>query len=256
MEFYEIIKRVARQISDVRMGISTGGSSTTLVDTELSAPNDYYNGGLIFMDQSTPIIKKVLDWDSSTFTFTFSTVSPALTSGIAYSVMNENYPLDVLKMAINQALVADIGLIMGIDETLTPVDGQERYILPEGVYDLKRVEIGTEDEGWKVNYSWREELGELRFMNDKPQEGTTIRVHYVHSHDELIDLDDVLDSQIPADLIIHAACARAIQWRREKVQDNEPALKDKLAYHETRFMFAKSRVGIRLLNRDPIHSRL
>lgn len=255
MTFYELIRSVAKQLMEARSSAATGGSTTTLVDALLDAPNDYYNGGLLFVDHATPVINKITDWASATFTFTFAT-STAVTATTKYTVVNERFPLDVIKNAINQCLVEDVGAIMMVDESIVAEDDTERYALPDGVYDVRRVEIGTEDETWNVNYCWQEELGELRFLNDKPSEGETIRVHYVATHEELIDLDDVLDDRLNVDMIVHAACVHALQWRITKVRENEPGLKDKLAFHELKAAFAKSRMGNRLLNRDPIHSRL
>lgn len=255
MTFYELIRSVAKQLMEARAGIATGGSTTTLIDTNLDAPNDYYNGGLLFVDHTVPVINKITDWASATFTFTFPT-STAVAAGIKYTVVNERFPLDVIKNAINQCLIEDVGMIMMVDETITAVDDQEMYTLPANVSDVRRVEIGTEDETWKTNYCWQEELGKLRFLNDKPATGDTIRVHYATSHAELIDLDDTLDDRLNIDMIIHAACIHALQWRITKVRENEPGLKDKLAFHEMKAAFAKSRMGSWLLNRDPIHSRL
>ena len=253
--FYDVIKKVVQQIADARIGVSTDGSTTTLVDTNLDAPNDYYNKGIILLDQPIPTVRKVTDWDSTTFTFTFPSISNAIVAGVNYSVVNERFPLDVLKMAVNHALIDDIGLIMGIDETLTGIADVERYALLDGVYDVRRVEIGEEDEDWKVNYQWIEELGELRFLGNKPEDGKTIRLHYAHTHEELIDLDDEIDPQIPIDLIVHAACVYCLQWRLIHVRENEPGLPDKLSFHESRAMMARSRNKVRLLNRDPILAR-
>ena len=254
MTFYELIRSVAKQLMEARSSAATGGSTTTLIDTNLDAPNDFYNGGLLFIDHTVPVINKITDWASATFTFTFAT-STAVTAATKYTVVDERFPLDVIKNSINQCLVEDVGAIMMVNEALVAVDDQEKYTLPADVYDVRRVEIGTLNESWKTNYCWQEELGELRFLDDKPATGDTIRVHYAASHAELIDLDDVLDDRLNVDMIVHAACVYSLQWRITKVRENEPGLKDKLAFHELKAAFAKSRMGNRLLNRDPIHSR-
>jgi len=252
--FYDVIKRVARQIADARTGVATGGSTTTLIDTLMDGPDEYYNNGLLFIDHTVPVIVKVTDYDLATHTFTFAT-STVVAAGKKYTVIDERFPLDVLKQAINQALVEDIGQIMGIDESLVPAEGQERYALPADVYDIRRVEIGEEDSSWDINYAWSEELGELRFQGNLPSVDQTIRVHYVHTHEEMIDLDDVIDDQVPLDLLIHAASVYALQWRMVKVRENEPGLKDKFLFNETRAIIARSKGKKQLLNRDPILSR-
>lgn len=254
--FYDVIKRVAKQVMDARTGTATGGSTTTLIDTARDEPDDFFNKGLLLIDHATPVIVKVTDFVQSTGTFTFAT-STAVTAATKYTAVDERIPLDVIKTAINQALIEDIGQIMGVDESLVAADDTERYTLPESVYDVRRVEIGEEDEDWDINYAWTEELGELRFTdsNSRPATGDTIRLHYVHTHDELIDLDDVLDDQVNLDLIVHAACVYCLQWRLVHVRENEPSLPDKLSFHESRTMIARSRSKVRLLNRDPILAR-
>ena len=254
MNYYELIRSVARQLMQSRKSAATGGSTTTLVDSNLDAPNDFYNGGLLFIDQTIPVIKKITDWNSTTFTFTFAT-GTAVAASTVYTVVDERYPLDVIKNSINQALIEDVGAIMLYDESLTPVDEQERYDLPGGVVDVRRIEIGTEDEGWNINYQWKIEGGQIRFYDNLPTEEDTIRIHYVSQHPELEDLDDDLDNSLNVDMIIHAACVYAINWRITKVREGEPELRDKLSYHETKAMFAKSRMGNRLLNPDPFHTR-
>ena len=252
--FYDVLKRVARQIADARAGVATGGSTTTLIDTLMDEPDDFYDGGLLFIDHTVPVIVKVTDYDLATTTFTFAT-STAVVATKKYTVIDETFPLDVIKQAVNQALIEDVGQIMAVDETLTGVEGQERYALPDGVYDVRRVEIGEEDDEWQINYHWTEEIAELRFIKDLPSADQTIRVHYVHTHDELIDLDDVVDDQVSLDLLVHAASAYCMQWRYAKTKENDPGIKDKMTFHESRAMIARSRKPIKLLNRDPHFAR-
>jgi len=138
--FYDLIKDLANHVGDVRNSLATGGSTTTLVDTTLIEPNDYYNGGTLLIDQATPVAVRITDFASTTGTFTFSAITTAVVSDIGYTAVHSRFPLDVLKRSINMAL-ADIGDVMAVDETLTLVADQERYTLPTGVTeDIRRVE--------------------------------------------------------------------------------------------------------------------
>ena len=58
-------------------------------------------------------------------------------------------------------------------------------------------------------------------MTNRPKD-ETIRVHYVATHEELIDLDDVLDDRLNVDMIVHAACVHALQWRITKYVRTKP----------------------------------
>jgi hypothetical protein len=62
-------------------GIATSGNTVTLVDTARNEPDDYWNGGKIFIyplvDTGNVVERLITDWVKSTGTFTFT---PAVTS--------------------------------------------------------------------------------------------------------------------------------------------------------------------------------
>lgn len=251
--FYEALAEVAKSLTDMRTGTATGGNTTTLIDTGLSEPNDYFNFGSLFIEQTVPVIRQITDWNSTTCTFTFAALSGAVVAGTPYAAIDEKYPLDVLKNAVNTALRVDAGKIMVYDETLTAVDDQERYDLPAGVSDIRRVEIGTEDDTWENNHYWVEEAGVLRFYGGLPSEDDTIRLHYVSNHAALADLDDEVNAQIPWELVINSAIVHALMWRQNRADGNEKELREKVEYYKNEAYAFKNTA--RLLPKDPRYPR-
>ena len=119
--FYDALVEVAQQLASLRTGTATGGSTTTLIDTNLVDEDGFFDDGFIFIDQATPVIAQITSFAADTFTFTFPAISSAVVAGVTYSAMDDKYPLDVLKRAVNQCLRHEIGQIMQVVESLTAV---------------------------------------------------------------------------------------------------------------------------------------
>ena len=254
--FYDLIKELAYHVGDMRQGVSTGGSTTTLVDTSLNEANEYYNKGTLLIDQATPAIVYVNTYASATTTFTFATLATAVAAGVGYTAIRSWFPLDVLKRSINLAIL-ESELIMKHDDSITLVADQERYALPAGVTDVRRVEIGTENgDDWQVHYNWRVESGELRFTAWVPSDSTqTVRLHYTGRQAQLSALTDTLDEQVSRHRLMLAACKHALIWRNQKTKGDEPELAALLNYYLSEDAKAKNERVSPLLPRDPIYAR-
>lgn len=255
--FYDLIKELAYNIGDTREGTATGGTTTTLIDTTLGEANDYYNKGTLLIEQATPVIVKVTDYASATTTFTFGAIDTAVAAGIAYTAIHMRWPLDVLRRAINLALL-EHGKVMDIDESLTIVADQERYTKPGTVTDdIRRIELGDEDEdNWEIHYGWRVEDGEIRFLGWNPTDTTkTARIHYVKQHAALDALTDTLDEQVNREALMVSACKHALKWRNAKVGKDEPGITELLNYYLSLDAQYRNKRTSELLNRDPILAR-
>ena len=255
--FYDLIKDLANHIADVRSSTAESGTTATLVDSLLLEPNDYYNNGTLLIDQATPLAVRITDYASATGTFTFPTINTAIVAGVGYTAIHAKFPLDVLKRSINAALL-ESELIMAVDETLALVAGQERYALPTGVTpDVRRVEIGTEDEdNWEVHYAWKVEGGELRFIGWVPEDASkTCRIHYTKRHDELTNLTDTLDENVNRNRLIVTACKHTLIWRNYKVGKDEPNTTELLNFYMQQAERVKNQRTSHLLERDPLLAR-
>lgn len=254
--FYDLIKELANRVGNVRTSVATGGSTTTLIDTTLMAADDQYKGGTLLIDQATPVTPRVSSYIASSGTFSFAAIATAVTVGTGYTAISQKYPLDVLKRSINQAIL-ESELIMSQDETLIIVADQERYTLPTGVFDIRRIELGTEGDGeWPIHYYWRVEDGEIRFLANAPSDTSlTCRIHYAARHAQLSALADTLSDKVNRDSLMVAACKHALLWRNYYVGRDESNTTELLNFYLNE---DKAKHGIRvseLLPRDPILAR-
>lgn len=254
MTLFEIMREVIRNLQMVREGTATGGTTTTLIDTNLSDPDDYYNGGVLFIDLASPTVVQITDWALLTKTFTIPTVAE-VTSGKTFTVANERFPIDVLKNVVNRALRNEIGKIGKMDTSLTIVQDQKEYTLPSGVSDVRRVEYGDADSGYKVHYGWKEEYGKIRFLSSYPSTGN-LRLHYGFTHVALSAYSDLIDDMVDREYLITAATYLALSWRKLKVGDNEPENNDLFNLYAAELARMRAIHRSKLLTRDPIHARL
>lgn len=254
MILLDVMREVLRNLSDVREGLATGGTTTTLIDTNLNEPNDFFNGGVIFIDFATPQVAQITDWNSTTFTFTIPTM-PAATSGKYYTAAPKRFTIDVLKNSVNRALNQEIGKVMLLDETITVVQDQLEYTLPDGVRDIRRVEYGNETDGFKKHLHWREDYGILIFLTKPPSEGY-LRIHYASKHPDLIYYDDEIHESIDREYLVIAATYMAAIWRNLRAGNDEKINKDMVDMYGAELARMRVTHDTILLNRDPLLSRL
>lgn len=84
------------------------GTTTTLVDTGIKQPNDWWNGGaiLILTGANAGQVRWITDWAQATSTFTLDRAcAAAVASGVQYEVHRIAHPHDK-NNAINEAIRA------------------------------------------------------------------------------------------------------------------------------------------------------
>ena len=226
---------------------ATGGATTTLIDTGFPwyitvgatnslPPDDYYNGGTLFFKSHThPTLSKttaiVTDWVSATTTFTYVAVSDAPHAGDTYAVVPRDYPRNVLRRCVNQAL-ADIGGELLYNVATTTVSDQMSFDLPSGVYNVKTIEIAcssTSPYGYIEHHHWHEVNDDIYF-DEGTQPGVTgniIRIGYQVPLSELTADTSALPDQYNMDMVVWTAAVHALRWKMGMTHDDEPWLKEK-----------------------------
>ena len=230
--------KVAECLKGLRYSRSTAaGTTTTLVDTGLDEPDDFFNKGTIFFLSGTLAYGTavITDYDNATGTITFSAQTNAPGTGVYYAVFDANYPRELLVAAINGAL-SELGPYPEIYENASfiTVANQESYTLPAGVYNIKKVFIATSTVapyGWTENNGWLEHDGALYFdMSTPTTSDYLIRLYYERPHDTVIDDNDVISHAINPDLLSWTAAYRAILTRMGIAENSEPFTKELLPY--------------------------
>lgn len=262
---------IARLINNVVEGTATGGSTTTLIDTgfpyrpNLSAPpDDFYNQGTIWFLSGTSIIGTtaiITDWAQSTTTFTFATLA-ATASGARYAVCDRTYPRYVLRQAVNSVL-AEIGGEDAENTSLTTVADQMTYDLPNGVYNVIRVEIAT---SLSAPYGyveiptnkWREMNDDIVFEDfyQPTATGYTIRLTYRVPLSELTSDTGAIPDLYNSDWLRWAGAAYCIGWRIGQLRTDDPLLVQELQRAEAKAaqMAARHAPGLRRIERSPATS--
>lgn len=193
---FQVLLDVARTCGVLVSGTATGGSTTTLVDSNRLEQDDYFKGGTLFFRSGTGLINttaKPTAYTGSSGTFTFATQT-APSAGVLYSASNQSR--DTLVQAVNLALT-HMGVYTAIDTSLALVNGSLAYTLPDGVSNVVRVEAPVlydtinNNLAYAKMYQWEEDRGTLRLKYPiTGAYGEDLRIYYNTYHPEVLDDDD------------------------------------------------------------------
>ena len=208
---FDALYDVARILGGVRTGVATGGSATTLIDTNNRREQpDFWTGGTVFIKSGTYISKTraVKSYIPNTLTFQ-STLAGAIISGVKYAVAPPRFTKEVMIMGVNMAL-ADMGRYVQTDETLTTDSTIESYDIPAGVSELKKVEVAGSDEepySYSPKYQWFEQKDQLVFQPGKAPttDDYKIRLWYIGSHAEVYEDTDAIQGVVDREWLKWAA---------------------------------------------------
>jgi len=221
----EAMLETARLMGVVKEGTATGGSTTTLIDTSLDDPAEYFTKGTIFVLSGTysgtcDVIKM---FNEGTFTLT-TTLAGAISAGNTYAAAQPEYPKHKLKQAVLSAL--RFAPILKTSDSLTVTADTEEYSLPSGVSNVKRVEVAASSSspyGFVPNLFWKEWNAKLIF--DKGKEPTStgyiIRLWYEGAHGEIAESGSILSS-IDMNWLKWSAAAFLYRDQIKKIQKDNP----------------------------------
>ena len=211
---FDILLRAYDDLGELRYGIATGGSGTTLVDSGLGGADDDWNQGTVLIveaDGAAPEgeYAEVTDYVSSSGTLTFSSsgidgISAAPASADEYALAGSEFPLDKMRGMVNRVLSRLTAPIT--NESLTTAANTKEYTIPGvAVKALRRVYISqvstVNNEGWVEMSNWRQEASVLIFR-EQPVTGQTIKLVYMGLHSRLAANSDTLLQEVPLDRVI------------------------------------------------------
>lgn len=260
---FDLIVRIQTELGTLRTGNATGGSTSTLIDTNglKLSENDYWNEGSLFIlsdasYSSTDISKtfyEITDFSYETKTVSlYSSASEAIASGDYYGIATRRYPLAMLIQKVNNVLMLD-GDIPVEDNSLTTVEGQLVYTLPEAVSvrDLRQVNVSTNKSStattapyWRPVVNWTVEpetagtAGYLVLQYPLPA-GYTLQLFYAKEHSEMRYATDYLHDAIHPDRVVFQVCADAVRWYKDKTR--LPHLQDTIENLELKAQRAKDK---------------
>jgi len=200
---YDILLGLFDELGELKYGVATGGSATTLVDSGIGGADNDWNGGTAFMTKAGSAapegeMAEVTDYATATGTLTV-TFSSAPAAADEYALASSTYPLDKAKGLVSRGL-ARMGGIPKTDTSLTASSGTTKYTIPAAARaELRRVYINqssTSNAERPVEMtSWRQESSALIFKR-QPHAGT-ITLVYMGPHDRMTVYSDLLDANVP-----------------------------------------------------------
>jgi len=249
----------ARVIGAVREGTATGGSTTTLIDTQLNEASGYYKGGTIWLlsGDNDGTCDIVAGFGENTVTLT-STLAQTVAAGVCYAIANNEYP----KHRIMQAVLTQLRFakILKTNDTLAVTADTEEYSLPSGVSNVRRVEVAASTSapyGYAPNRFWKEWNGKIIF--DKgyapTSTGNKIRLWYEGIHEEVGETEEILTS-VDINWLKWSAAAFLYREEIKRIQKDNPTALDLLNEAKSLEAEAKMNAGRFQLSSMPIDSKL
>ncbi len=235
----DVMRRAWTELGDLSIITATGGSATTVVDTNTRYTTDdaLMNGTVVVItttDGLTPQGKfaKITDFVASTKTFTIDTVTDAIGAGDIIGLAKPRIPALHMKQAVNDALRDHIGTISLVDTSLTTVAAQTEYALPVGLKIKKLTDVliqantsDADDNGYvsikgasKVFPAAPGSTG-LLVIPDYGS-GYKIKIVYEGLHPELTAYNSTVSETIMESLIVAATVDKALTWLVSKRGDS------------------------------------
>jgi hypothetical protein len=245
---------IARKLAAMREGVATGGSTTTLENTNAEYTNGQYRSGTLWIlsGGNSGKSRTVTDHAANKFTFV-SLGATAIVAGVRYAVADKDYPLDVLIQGVNEAL-RELNPRAVEDTSLVTVAFQSAYTLPAGVERVKRVEVehypgsGT----YSPFYYWAEENGQLRFTDGfaPERDGYAIRLVCEGGHTDLVDDADPIPASVNLEVLYWRAMIHVCTWGlRQYGGDKKRRLTDLL--NEAEMEYQRRKTNQKKLKRQP-----
>ena len=234
---FDLVWRSLVVLGTARTGTATGGSTTTIIDTNglKNIDNRYYDKGTAFvlLDAAgagaapEKSFSRITKSDSISKTLTLETALTAIAVGDTYGVANGRYPLYHLIQEINNALYMD-GYIPVDDTSLTTAANQTELTLPVGASrDLRAVLIQRNDDSddnlWDDLFNWRIKFSatgsqDTLLLASQPPSGKTLLLRYATPHAELRVASDVLNEVVHPDRIVYQVAANSLRWYIDKTR--------------------------------------
>lgn len=257
---FDATLQVARALGELKMGTAdSGGTTTTLVDSNIGGDDDDWNGGTLWhIDDSE--FSEISDYTESSGTVSLlDALTSATADGDRYAIADKEYPLNVIIDAVNQELTMT-RYPKTDTSTITIADEQTEYDLPSDCDDLRQVYYEVEEDSNK--HLW------TRFPNWDVQKTSTgsadkliinwhgiasdydLKLVYVTYHSAVYNDDDNIDESIPLARIVPAAVRNLMLRNLQDMNTADEAYGNFINMWEQRAERAKLRHPIRLPARD------
>lgn len=246
----DILLGLFDELGELKYGVATGGSSTTLVDSGIGGSDNDWNSGtalIVGAGSAAPEgeFAEVTAYTASTGTLT-ATFSAAPAATDEYALASKKYPLAKVKGLVNRGLVR-MGGIPATDETLTAATSTTEYTIPAAaIWGLRRVYIAqsstASNELWVEQTAWRAEDGILIFRR-QPMAGV-IKLVYMGLHTRLTKYSDTLDSSVALNRAVAEAFYIATTDPLRRIEGPGSAIKRQMEDAQAELKLARGKYPI------------
>jgi len=238
----ELIYRVARNVGAIRESNATAdGTTTTLIDSTFTQPDDYWNGSALQILYDTDYrytLHNITDYVLSTHTTTFAPAySGNVPANARYCIIKKIYPIDIIVQAINNAL-ASYGNVLEIIEFDRSSTGE--YLVSGDIADnIRQVQSYNSNTGqWNIVYNSkfrRDDYSNFHVHAHIPSNHTKIRFYYVDKHRPLFAYSDKVNpayNEAQIEAVVLRATANLLQYIKSKNNSIDPVLLSNIEAYE------------------------
>jgi hypothetical protein len=221
--------------------LATGGSTTTIIDTNSQySSDDALVGGTAIVTRDAGganaapegEMQRISDYVASTTTFTVATAfTAAPAAGDAILLATPRIKLPQMRQAVNDGL-AELGTISLVDTSLTSAAAQTEYALPVGLKIKRLVDVQVQGITTDSNDNrYMSIMGQTSYVPAAPGStgllilpqlpaSRTIKIIYEGVHPTLFAYSDVISETIQEELAVAAAINKALTWYVSKRGDS------------------------------------
>ena len=246
---WQLLRDAYQELGQLQVAQATGGTTTTLVDSQLSGGrDDDWNGGTVIVlddaggagDAPEGEFAVVTDYEDTSGTLMIDTLTAAVAAGDTYGLANALYPLRQMIELANLALKG-LGDILQVDTvTLTTAAGQTEYSAaaawqrrPPIRVDIQTNTNDADDNRWEIVRGWEfvpaaaGSAGLIGFRT-QPTAGRKLRVWYLGAHPRLEAYDDPIHESIVETLAAAAVVEKALLWQVSRLDGQNDFLLQRL----------------------------
>jgi len=227
---YAVLYALSKKLGIIeREGVSTGGTTATLIDTSFAHATKYnddiFNQGTIFFRTGAISYTSavITDWSQSAFQWTFATQPAAPSTTTRYSVTLSKFPRWILIQGVNEAL-SDLPGVMKeySDASYVTVADQMDYDLPTSIQNtIRKVEVATSKTSpyeYVEHKNWTIINDQLSFEEYSQPDYSDYRIRLTYEeHPNPVSSDaDSIPGYIDIDWLAWEAAANILAWKVEQ----------------------------------------
>lgn len=226
----DLLQDIYTELGQLRVGVATGGSASTLVDAELAGQHrdDEWKGGALFVGRAgeppAGEFVRVAAFAANSGAFSLAAaLSEAVEAGMRYGLVSSYYPLETMIELANSGLRA-LGEIPLVEEDALAESGGAYAATLEWArrrplrIDYLAVPGVSAGDPWRTIFDWDfvpappGESGLILFSQGLPA-GRPLRIWYQSAHPRLAAHSDPVSEAIAPDLAVAAGVERALRWQ-------------------------------------------